>query len=105
MKFIVSGSKKRSHRRVSMEPGPQAIIPLDALEAFLADVDPVKESEPWQRPSVAPEAKIRSSTTGAGTAGPGRSPSVGKPDGRQDRIIVRGRTKAEVKDKLRTEHL
>ena len=28
-----------------------------------------------------------------------------KPDGRRDRIIVRGRTKTEVKDKLRTKHL
>ena len=27
-----------------------------------------------------------------------------KPDGRRDRIIVRGRTKTEVKDKLRTKH-
>ncbi len=27
-----------------------------------------------------------------------------KPDGRRDRIIVRGRTKTEVKDKLRTRH-
>ena len=28
-----------------------------------------------------------------------------KPDGRRDRIIVRGRTKTEVKDRLRTKHL
>jgi hypothetical protein len=28
-----------------------------------------------------------------------------KPDGRRNRIIVRGRTKTEVKDKLRTKHL
>src|SRR6185437_7384880 len=28
-----------------------------------------------------------------------------KPDGRRDRIIVHGRTKTEVKDKLRTKHL
>ena len=48
--------------------------------------------------------RIRSSTTGAGTGGPGRSRSAGKPDGRRDRIIVRGRTKTEVKDKLRTKH-
>ena len=27
-----------------------------------------------------------------------------KPDGRRDRIIVRGRTKTEVKDKLRAKH-
>src|ERR1700722_12588875 len=27
-----------------------------------------------------------------------------KPDGRRDRIIVRGRTKTEVKEKLRTKH-
>ena len=27
-----------------------------------------------------------------------------KPDGRRDRIIVRGRTKTEVKDKLRARH-
>src|SRR2546423_9691159 len=27
-----------------------------------------------------------------------------KPDGRRDRIIVRGKTKTEVKDKLRTKH-
>ena len=27
-----------------------------------------------------------------------------KPDGRRDRIIVRGRTKTEVKDKLRTKY-
>lgn len=28
-----------------------------------------------------------------------------KPDGRRDRIIVRGKTKTEVKDKLRVKHL
>ena len=28
-----------------------------------------------------------------------------KPDGRRDRIIVRGGTKTEVKDRLRTKHL
>jgi hypothetical protein len=28
-----------------------------------------------------------------------------KPDGRRDRIIVHGRTKTQVKDKLRTKHL
>jgi hypothetical protein len=39
--------------------------------------DLIEEREPWQRPSAAPEAKIRSTTTGAVTAGPGRSRSAG----------------------------
>ena len=47
--------------------------------------------------------KIRSTTNGAGTAA--GTITVGwKPDGRRDRIIVRGGTKTEVKDKLRTKY-
>ena len=41
------------------------------------------------------------------TAAGGRAGTITvgwKPDGRWDRIIVRGRTKTEVKDKLRTKH-
>ena len=38
------------------------------------------------------------------TAGPGTITVGWKPDGRRDRIIVRGRTKTEVKDKLRARH-
>jgi len=51
-----------------------------------------------------PGARIRSTTTGAGTAGPGQSRSAGSRTAVGDRIIVRGRTKTEVKDKLRTKH-
>jgi hypothetical protein len=51
-----------------------------------------------------PGAKTRSTTTGAGTAGPGRSRWAGRQTAARDRITVRGRTKTEVKDKLRTKH-
>jgi hypothetical protein len=70
----------------------------------LANCDPFEERQLWQRPSAAPGARIRSISTGAETAGPGRSRVGWKPDGRRDRITVRGRTKTEVKDKLRTKH-
>ena len=64
---------------------------------------PFEERQLWLRPSVAPGARIRSTSTGAETAGPGRSRSAGSQTV-ANRITVRGKTKTEVKDKLRNKH-
>ena len=63
-----------------------------------------EERQPWQRPSAAPGAedwiyydRSRDRWTGTITVG-------WKPDGRRDRITVRGKTETEVKGKLRAKH-